>query len=153
MMNDTDLVHCRDFARVLFGGVVDPEVMEATLGFCDSFEDFRIRLVAELAPHNEIARGIMDRWAHLLRPSHERLDGNALLHMLEAVSVRLEALQEKLRAASEENVERLRAVDANATTLASLQESVSTMRQSMASIRLRLEVLDEVSGVADGTEK
>jgi hypothetical protein len=152
-MNDRDLMHCREFARVLFGGGVDPEVMDAALGFCDSFEDFRIRLVAELAPHNEIARGIMDTWASVLKPSHEPLDGNALLHMLEAVSARLEALQERLRTASEENIERLRVIDANATTLASLQESVATVRQSMASIRLRLEVLDEVSGAPDGTEK
>ncbi len=152
-MNDTDLARCREFARVLFGGGIDPHVMDAAFGFCDSFDDFRVRLVAEMAPHNEIARGIMDRWAEVLKPSHEAIDGNALLHMLEAVSVRMEGLQEKLRAASDENLERLRAIDANATTLISLQESVAAMRQSLASIRLRLEVLDEVSAAPDGPGK
>src|SRR5471032_619551 len=147
-MNDAELARCREFARVLFGAGVDPEIMDATLGFCESFDDFRVRLVAELAPHNDVARALMDRWASAMRPSREQLDGNALLHMLEAISARLAMLQEKLRAASEENVERLRAIDTNATTLASLQESAAAMGQSLADIRVRLEVLDEVSGTS-----
>ena len=152
-MNDAELARCREFARVLFGAGVDPEIMDATLGFCESFDDFRVRLVAELAPHNDVARALMDRWASAMRPSREQLDGNALLHMLEAISARLAMLQEKLRAASEENVERLRAIDTNATTLASLQESAAAMGQSLAAIRVRLEVLDEVSGTSDGVGK
>jgi uncharacterized protein YeaO (DUF488 family) len=152
-MNDAEMARCREFARVLFGAGLDPEFMNATLGFCESLDDFRVRLVAELAPHNEVARGVMDRWASAIRPSREQLDGNALLHMLEAVAARVAMLEEKLRAASEENLERLRAIDSNATTLTSFQESAAAMRESLATIRERLEVLDEVSGTSDGVGK
>jgi len=152
-MNDADSARCRDFAHLLFGSDIGPEIINTALGFCDSFDDFRIRLVAELAPHNDVARGIMVRWVSAIRPSGVPLDGNALLHMLEAISARLVALQEKLQTASEENVERLSVIDSHATTLISLQETAAAMRTSLAAIRVRLEALDDASDAAEGEQK
>jgi len=152
-MNDADSARCRDFAHLLFGSDIGPEIINTALGFCDSFDDFRIRLVAELAPHNDVARGIMVRWVSAIRPSGVPLDGNALLHMLEAISARLAALQEKLQTASEENVERLSVIDSHATTLISLQETAAAMRTSLAAIRVRLEALDDASDAAEREQK
>ena len=152
-MNDADSARCRDFAHLLFGSDIGAETLNTALGFCDSFDDFRIRLVAELAPHNDVAQGIMTRWVSAIRPPGMPLDGNALLHMLEAISARLVTLQEGLQTASEESVERLRIIDNHATTLVSLQESTAAMRTSLAAIRVRLEALDDASDAAEGERK
>src|SRR6516164_3548859 len=143
-MNDTEKSRCEEFARALYGGAVEPRELESAIRVSGTFEEFRVRFIANLSPKDATARDLVNAWRNGVELHRSRSDEGALLHTLETIAESVVVLEAQLRSASIDLLEKLKAIDAGVSTLASLQASVEGTRVALASMRRQLEMVDEV---------
>jgi len=143
-MNDPEKVRCQEYSRFLFGKSLKGVDLEDLMKGSSSFEEFRIRVVHKFASKNDNSRKIKIRWGNSVTHTNESPDANSLLHMLESLSQKQTQLEQKMRGANAELLEKLAVLDAAATAQATWRTKLEEIRYQIAEIRKRLEHLEEL---------
>jgi hypothetical protein len=143
-MNDPETNRCEEYSRILFGKSVKGGELNDLVRGSASFEDFRIRVVHKFANRNEHSKKITMRWHNSVAKAADSHDANSLLHMLENLALKQIELERRMREATVELLEKLKALDAHSTAQAAWRTSFDEIRNQMAEIRSRLEHLEEV---------
>jgi predicted nucleic acid-binding Zn-ribbon protein len=143
-MDETQRRRCSEFARLLFGRSLKSGDIEGLAKQCSSYEEFRIRLVLQLSISNEVSQRIATRWRDALKKSDDTVDANVLLHMLEALADRQAGLEQQMRQANVELLDKLKAIDGAASAQAVLRTNLEEYRAQIAAIRAQLEHMDDI---------
>ncbi len=129
---------------MLFGKSLKRRDVEDLLKLCSSFEEFRVRVVLTFSKATEAAKKVAAHWRATAVKEVDSPDANILLHMLEKLSQKQNDLERKMRDATAELLDKLKAIDTAATAQAEWRTNIDDIRSQVSAMRKRLDHVEEI---------
>jgi hypothetical protein len=143
-MNESELGQCEQYSQMLFGKSLKSRDAEDLVKLCSSFEEFRVRAVLKFSQKTEAAKKVAAHWRASAVKEVESPDANILLHMLENLSQKQNDLERKMRDATAELLDKLKAIDTAATAQAEWRTNIDDMRLQVSALRKKVDHVDEI---------
>jgi chromosome segregation ATPase len=143
-MNEPEKEKCQEYSQVLFGKSLKGAEFHDLVRESSSYEEFRVRSVAKIAPRSADSKQIAVRWRSSVERANDSPDANGLLHKLESLAEKQNELERKMRDANGELLAKLRALDSLATAQETWRSALDEIRCQIAEIRQSLERSEEL---------
>lgn len=152
-MNKSEKGRCEEYSRVLLGKSLKAAEFEDLFKGSSSYEEFRIRAVAKLAPRSGNSNQIALHWRNSVKQIENSIDANTLLNRLESLAEKQTELDRKMREANGELLARLKALDSLAISQETWATALNEIRYQIVEMRKSLEHLEDLpSGVGKGAK-
>ncbi|MFN8696586.1 MAG: hypothetical protein ACK5XE_09755 [Burkholderiales bacterium] len=136
-MTSNDLEKCRQLFQYLSGRQLSEAEADELTKNCPSFREFRVKLITSYGWLAELNR-VANRWADHVAAGVQSADLNQLMHTMEALLERHDALETKLKEANESLLGKLMDMDRIATSQREINMQLQEMRSLISTYRHRL---------------